>query len=562
MKLFVVILCTLALAVGMDQENDEDNIIANLNFAFSLSENNSNFAGYENTTNITKQCSLRDFFGVYDYVPCPTSDECEDKDEGLAVLTYKNTCAKCLGTVGGWSMFIFLATFPTTIFLLIVYGCGIKATSAPMNGIVCASQVALYTFEMLLNSASDLFEFYHQRIYAIIIPFSIWNLDFLRYSLPLFCINKKLTTLNILSMEYIIAVYPLACIVTIYICIELHDKDVRLLKLMWKPLGKCLSKTCFKNYNPKMSIIEIFATFLILAYTKILYTSLNLVAFTKLVVNTEVDTENTSYVLLYDISVPYLGSEHLPFFILAILILFIFNILPLLFLLLYPTKLFQKALGCCTRIRWHPLHAFADAFQGCYKNGTNGTSDCRYFAGLYLLLRALFRVPGFYMFTNRIESALLFILLCHSFAILHGIVRPYRNDLYNKWDLFLFFLLPLGQFWSVSDFFGSLIMPTEGLIVLVGLTYYAIIVTYKILSVCAPRLLERCCYKAGVQKRQRDTEQGLTNENDDDELPDRLENPQDYQPLQPTLRGKDANEGATNENRPITGCYYTYGSCN
>ena len=166
MKLFVVILCTLALAVGMDQENDEDNIIANLNFAFSLSENNSNFAGYENTTNITKQCSLRDFFGVYDYVPCPTSDECEDKDEGLAVLTYKNTCAKCLGTVGGWSMFIFLATFPTTIFLLIVYGCGIKATSAPMNGIVCASQVALYTFEMLLNSASDLFEFYHQRIYG------------------------------------------------------------------------------------------------------------------------------------------------------------------------------------------------------------------------------------------------------------------------------------------------------------------------------------------------------------------------------------------------------------
>ena len=39
-----------------------------------------------------------------------------------------------------------------------------------------------------------------------------------------------------------------------------------------------------------------------------------------------------------------------------------------------------------------PLHAFMDAFQGCYKDGTNGTRDCRYFAGLQLVLRLLFPV--------------------------------------------------------------------------------------------------------------------------------------------------------------------------
>ena len=26
------------------------------------------------------------------------------------------------------------------------------------------------------------------------------------------------------------------------------------------------------------------------------------------------------------------------------------------------------------------MHTFADAFQGCYKNGTNGSRDFRYFA--------------------------------------------------------------------------------------------------------------------------------------------------------------------------------------
>ena len=49
-------------------------------------------------------------------------------------------------------------------------------------------------------------------------------------------------------------------------------------------------------------------------------------------------------------------------------------------------KLFQKCLGCSGR-RWLALHAIADVFQGCYKNGTNGTRGCQYFAGLYFVLR-------------------------------------------------------------------------------------------------------------------------------------------------------------------------------
>ena len=49
---------------------------------------------------------------------------------------------------------------------------------------------------------------------------------------------------------------------------------------------------------------------------------------------------------------------------------------------------YNQTFGCCGR-RWLALHAFADVFKGCYRNGTNGTKDCRYFAGLYLVLRVL-----------------------------------------------------------------------------------------------------------------------------------------------------------------------------
>ena len=33
------------------------------------------------------------------------------------------------------------------------------------------------------------------------------------------------------------------------------------------------------------------------------------------------------------------------------------------------------------------LRTFADAFQGCYKDGTVGTQDCRWFSGVHLLVR-------------------------------------------------------------------------------------------------------------------------------------------------------------------------------
>ena len=91
--------------------------------------------------------------------------------------------------------------------------------------------------------------------------------------------------------------------------------------------------------------------------------------------------------LFYDAELQYFGKEHLRYAILAVITTLVFNILPLLLLLLYPFQCFQQCLSTC-RQRWHGLPIFIDAFQGCYKNGTEtGTRDCRYFAALYLITR-------------------------------------------------------------------------------------------------------------------------------------------------------------------------------
>ena len=70
-------------------------------------------------------------------------------------------------------------------------------------------------------------------------------------------------------------------------------------------------------------------------------------------------------------------------------------LVPGIILLLYPCLCFQRCLNRF-HLRSLTLHTFVDAFQGCYKDGTNGTRDCHYFAALQLVLCLLFPL-AFYL---------------------------------------------------------------------------------------------------------------------------------------------------------------------
>ena len=94
--------------------------------------------------------------------------------------------------------------------------------------------------------------------------------------------------------------------------------------------------------------------------------------------------------LYYSSSVSYFGKDHRPYAILAVVMFFLFTIIPALTLFLYSFQCSHKMLSLFP-FNWHYLHAFVDSFQGCYKDGTEpGTFDCRWFAVVLLLLRPLF----------------------------------------------------------------------------------------------------------------------------------------------------------------------------
>ena len=312
---------------------------------------------------------------------------CSQCQQGLgpAVLSYTRQCVECFDQRYGWLLYITATLIPTTILCILTMAFQFNVTSAEMNNFVflcqvmtCASTLANSYIYIHYTANSTVI---HYFVLAVTSFLWFWNLDFFRYFIPSFCISSDLTTLHTLALEYVVAIYPLVLTVVIYLCIEMHDRGVRVMVCVWRPFHVCFTRFR-RRWDSKGSVINAFATFLLLSYSKLLTVSYSLLAVTELYDNR--GKRVGPAVLYYDASIESFSRQHLPFVVVAICVLLMFAVFPLLLLLLYPVRSFQRCLGYCTRIRWQFLHTFADAFQGCYKNGNNGTSDCRYFAGLYL----------------------------------------------------------------------------------------------------------------------------------------------------------------------------------
>ena len=215
-------------------------------------------------------------------------------------------------------------------------------------------------------------------------------------------------------------------------------------------------------------------------------------------------------------------------------------------LICYPTSFFQKCLTQC-KINFQALRIFVETFQGCYKDGTNGTRDSQYFAGLYFIFRfiAVVLILGTtQVFINL--SALLYLFT----ALLFVIVNPYKKHIYNVIDAIMFGLLGTIYFlftWNIeyTVFTGHsstpLLVLTDVLYSL-PLLYLVLFIVYWVLdrkTNCTQKLkghrLLRCFFPSESQT-----------ENFYDTIPHRLLNPEQYEPVadgshQEPLREQSSN---------------------
>ena len=245
-------------------------------------------------------------------------------------------------------------------------------------------------------------------------------------------------SVHILLFDYILAVYPIIVTAVIYVAIELHDRNCRIIVVLSAPLKLIWCR----NWRPKETILNTCATFLLLAYSKFLFVSISLL-FHINTHNCKGEVISNSSVLLYDPSVSFLHSEHIPYVILALSIVIIFVLLPPLLLLFYPTRPFRKCLTCCGFRRWDILHLVMDVFQGWYKDGTEGTYDYRFLSALYMILRIVLSFTNFELLVSceyhhfKVLVGLVYALLGMTFLAF----KPYKVNWMNRTDGNIFLLL-------------------------------------------------------------------------------------------------------------------------
>ena len=360
------------------------------------------------------------------------------EDFAPPVYSYDLSCVKCSQNepfISNLVKYCVIAFLPLTFFFIALVTLRISATSPLLNAFVLVCQVLTSPLQVILIyfTISKLQKSF-VILLALIISFGgIWNLDFFRTLYPQFCLHPNMNILQVLALDYIIAAYPLLLIVITYFLVELHDHNCRIVVLLWKPFRRCFAHF-HRQWDIRTSLIEAFASFLLLSYVKFLSVSLN---FLLPVYLYNVHGELMEPYLYYDGTVEYFGKQHLPYAILAIAVLIMFIILPLLLLCLYPCQCFQKILNFYG-LRCQVLHTFMDAFQGCYKNGTDGTRDCRYLSAVYLFIRIVFFVITAVSLSFSVDliyflTGILFSLL----TILIAVLQPYKFPIYNIIDIML-----------------------------------------------------------------------------------------------------------------------------
>ena len=308
---------------------------------------------------------------------------CSKYQEGFCPLAYSYdySCIECTNGAYNWLKFAAVAFIPLTFFYVMVIIFGVNATNPYLYGFITLNQAL--TTPANLRAAFISIGNYKLKLAAkmFALPTSIWNLDFFRAISLNICLN--LSTLQILILDYAIALYPLILIVATYALVELHARGFRPIILLWRPFHKCCIRFS-KIVNIQSSIVKAFATFLLLSYVKLLNTTMDILLPARAY---NVHQEIVGTYVYFDSSYEYFSRDHLPYAILAIFVFVTFILFPLILLLLYPLRCFQRCLSL-SRLRNHVLHTFVDAFQGHFKDGTEqGARDCRYFSAIYFLGR-------------------------------------------------------------------------------------------------------------------------------------------------------------------------------
>ncbi len=369
-------------------------------------------------------------------------------------------CTKCSSSdlKYHWIFFLLTEMFPQTVLFAILVLFNVSLTSGPANAFLFFAQVITTSFGLYITRIAP----YRTIWKSVQLVYDIGNLDFFDALIPSYCLSPDMGTAVVITLKYVVAVYPLFLIGLFFLVSQLYYRGERYQCVYYicQPIILGYAKLQRKYGLRPVGSIDALAAFLLLSYTKFTRVSIQLLSPALLY---DVDGTHKATVMFLDGTIGFFGAKHIPYILSAIIVIVFFVIPPPLLLLVYPIRKFRVCMrnctcggkeedGRCVMVLQH----FLDSFYGCYKDGrldnNNKTRDMRSFAGVYFLCRIAFAVLD----SSNLKWAIQYSLqqiLCTGIVLLIFLVKPYKKELYNYVDGTIFSILAAINAFSSYNYF-------------------------------------------------------------------------------------------------------------
>ena len=321
-----------------------------------------------------------------------------------------------------WVYYILATYVPLAAIFVAIMVFNVRLTSGPVNSFIFHAQVVtifdISGYGQIQSSSINAISAVYKTFYGL------FNLQVIAPFLPPFCLSSSFNTLDVLAVKYVEAVFPLLVLLSVVLFIQLQ-------KCLGLDFNCCARRVPCAVGN---SLAHSFAAFVLLSYINFCLVSTYLTASQTLTDGNQ--TQVGPRVLTFQGTVTTTSPLYRQrYALLALFVLMTFIAIPPLLLLQYPLQWFEYLITKASRLnRLYPhvtVKILLDTFQGCYKDNR------RYFAGLYLLVRvALYFI---YWIVDRIQDQYLLQQILLVVCILAiGVLRPYRNPIFNYVDMAIF----------------------------------------------------------------------------------------------------------------------------
>ena len=176
---------------------------------------------------------------------------------------------------------------------------------------------------------------------VLLVVCGMWSLDFFSSCYSTICVSSHIWRIHALALEYLLVFYPIFLILITYVCIKLHDSNSRPIVWLWKPFHRYFVRLR-RRWDSKASITNVFTTFSLLSFSKILF------AFCMLLHTSHFKCNYGNILkkcfLYYDSTVECHTQE---FAIFSAIASCMFIICSTILLILYPTRLFRWCISYC-----------------------------------------------------------------------------------------------------------------------------------------------------------------------------------------------------------------------